>query len=830
MDTPGPGLQVGGDVLGQVVVGDNNLVVRVEGSSVSPRSGPPPPTPRRRPVRPATPRTGVEPMGRDTELGAIGGWLDRRLPVEIYGEPGIGKTTLLRRVAADRGSALDVVYLSASGFGRNDLLQEVFQAFYDVEGYQPEPPRMRRLLGSVQALLVLDDITGSPDDLTAVLDAVPSCDVLLAGDERHLFGDGQAIHLRGLTESDARAVLTRHLGRRLTSDESDAATRVWEAAQGNPRVLVQTAAALRRLWEEPAGDLPRLSLDVAEPALAPVLASRLGGDAMRLLAALCAVGEGVPVSRPALAAMSGGAGAEAALTPLLATGLVEEVGAGYRLAGSLGGAVAGHAGDLPAATDLAAVLTRWTAAAAPRDVAQATPAIIRVLELLTSDGELAAAVALARAAAPRLALSLHFDAWSQVLARGRAAARSARAVADEAYFAGEEETRRRLLAMAVVAGAGGATAGTLGAAHLHPPSTQGAAPPAGPHPPNPPSAGQPAPPARPRRTLPRRVLTHPATMVVVVTAVVTAVVTGTVGALRGGLAARDTPTVQEAPPVTTPAAAPTEPPLLPAEEPTPPTASTPAPSMTAPASSPSAVPCVPGGAPLDFGSVAVGSRSELAYPFYSHECHTQGLDTAHMTIRGPGATAFSLTRSACPDVILPGGETCHLTITFAPPATGPFDAVLFIPEAGGGRGHGESRLVGVGSPPAALTTPPTAPPTPSPSWSTPPRTAEPPTHAPVITAVNTYREGALVYLSVRYADADGDAEGFGFRGVNGSGWAPESFPFSSPSYGRASPGRIDYPFNHRCGQGSEVESDVEFWIYDSGGRRSTPVVTHLSCS
>jgi hypothetical protein len=109
-------------------------------------------------------------------------------------------------------------------------------------------------------------------------------------------------------------------------------------------------------------------------------------------------------------------------------------------------------------------------------------------------------------------------------------------------------------------------------------------------------------------------------------------------------------------------------------------------------------------------------------------------------------------------------------------------------------------------------------------------TAASPANSPVITAVSTYQEDALVYLSVRYTDADGDAEGFGFRGVKGSGWAPESHPFSSPSYGRASPGRIDYPFNHGCGQGSEIETDVEFWIYDSGGRRSTPVVTHLSCS
>ena len=77
---------------------------------------------------------------------------------------------------------------------------------------------------------------------------------------------------------------------------------------------------------------------------------------------------------------------------------------------------------------------------------------------------------------------------------------------------------------------------------------------------------------------------------------------------------------------------------------------------------------------------------------------------------------------------------------------------------------------------------------------------------------------------------DNDAEGFGFRGINGSGWAQESHPFSSPSYGRVFPERVEYPFNHGCGTASETESDVAAWIYDSTARRSPPIATHLSCT
>ena len=98
----------------------------------------------------------------------------------------------------------------------------------------------------------------------------------------------------------------------------------------------------------------------------------------------------------------------------------------------------------------------------------------------------------------------------------------------------------------------------------------------------------------------------------------------------------------------------------------------------------------------------------------------------------------------------------------------------------------------------------------------------------VIEATTTHTEGELVYLVLIFND-DGRAVGFGFRGVNGSGWAEESHPFSSPSYGRVSPGRIEYPFNHACGTAQQYESDVEAWLYDDAGQTSEPVSVHLSC-
>jgi len=109
-------------------------------------------------------------------------------------------------------------------------------------------------------------------------------------------------------------------------------------------------------------------------------------------------------------------------------------------------------------------------------------------------------------------------------------------------------------------------------------------------------------------------------------------------------------------------------------------------------------------------------------------------------------------------------------------------------------------------------------------------TSAPAPQVPTITTVGTYTQGQLVYFDIHYADPGRDAEGFGFVGVNGSGWAEENHPFSSPSYGIVGPDSIAYPFNEECGTPQQYDSYVEAWIYDTAGQRSTPVVIHLVCA
>lgn len=120
-----------------------------------------------------------------------------------------------------------------------------------------------------------------------------------------------------------------------------------------------------------------------------------------------------------------------------------------------------------------------------------------------------------------------------------------------------------------------------------------------------------------------------------------------------------------------------------------------------------------------------------------------------------------------------------------------------------------------------------APVVPAPTVQPPPAPLGP--QAPRITSTSTYREGVMVYLRLTYSDANGDASGFGFVGVNGSGWSAETHSFASPSYGRVGAGRIDYPFNLNCGTTRPYESYVAMWIYDRTGLRTQAVTVHLRC-
>lgn len=115
---------------------------------------------------------------------------------------------------------------------------------------------------------------------------------------------------------------------------------------------------------------------------------------------------------------------------------------------------------------------------------------------------------------------------------------------------------------------------------------------------------------------------------------------------------------------------------------------------------------------------------------------------------------------------------------------------------------------------------------------------------PTIPHYETSVEGDYVYFRLYYTnslnpqnDPLNKVNGFGFVGINGSGWGEEEHPFSNLYWARYRPGfnRVDYPFNHLCSTQPENKSDVEAWVLvlnpDGSIRDGSPgVPIHMTCS
>ncbi|MCP2297411.1 hypothetical protein APR11_003846 [Nocardia amikacinitolerans] len=656
-------VSIGGSVAGQVVVGEHNVVINAHGSQVFVRDGPPPAVRRRsRPVGLPIPPPRGDMIGRLRELHGVATSLDRSVPVEISGPPGVGKTTLLRRFAADRArGGHPVVYLSAAGLAVEDLLQSLFEACYDAVDYRPDPTALRRLMGSIRALIVLDDFEGSAADLDSVLDAVPSGDLIVATTTRTLWGHGYSLELQGLPEPQAMALLARTLGRGL-GRHTEAARQLCRAARGHPLALVRAAA-----WVGASGS----GEFFADPGvLQRAMVAGLAGHVRDALRALCALA-GATVTPTVLGVLIRRPDAAAALTALERIHLAEPFASGYRLTGNPTALTAEWQGPPPDPSDYLVQLRDWVVGTATSaEIREVDIVVVRVLRAGMVRGRHDPVRELARAVSPVLGRSLRWGCWKEVLALGLQAATHVGHAADLAYFTRETHVREQALGMAV-----GMTAG-VGAS-----ATVVATKQAGSH--------------TVREALRSTALGHPvATGSVVAALALAATVTGV--RLTSGDAP---PAVGQAPittvlptattglvPVTTTLAQTTGPAQVPPRTPAPPRAD-PGPGSTD---------CSPQTYLVTFEAVVGGepvTRSD-GFPWLS--CDNEAAAALS------GDPVFQATPNPCPPV---GAGGCVYDFTFSPTEPGDYAAKLVIPsDSGGSAITFELRGVAV-LPPTATTSP-----------------------------------------------------------------------------------------------------------------------------
>ncbi len=416
---------------GQVAVGDRvfqidaasgaHVVINAETEAIVVR--------RPAPVmRPAPPFPGL--VGRSTELGHIGEAVSTGTSVEVVGESGIGKTTLLRAAAnAVLGPQTpDGVVAVPAQLGVQETLNYLFDACY--QGTRRVVPRREELVDSLQGLrllVVLDDPDLAREDVELLRQALPSSALLLAAREARLLDGVEELTLDGLPDDDGVALIEQAVARGLSDRERDVAARVNQVLRGTPLELVRFASLVR----ESDGDLVSVArgfgVDAQAADVLHAVQRSVSADEGAMLVALAAFD--APVGAGPLAAFTGQPDAGELLVTLARRGLVQ----GDDLQGWRA-----RVREAPAPEDrrrAAAALTDWVQhRQLPEEVAAEIPAISAVLDAARSDGRWLDAVALAAAAERPLALAGRWAAWEATLRAGLSAAEAAEDAASARFF------------------------------------------------------------------------------------------------------------------------------------------------------------------------------------------------------------------------------------------------------------------------------------------------------------------------------------------------------------------------------------------------------------
>ncbi|MFE9422812.1 ATP-binding protein [Kitasatospora sp. NPDC006697] len=492
-------------------------VRRPAGSAPRPTGGPGP-HPAVGPVALGSGPADLPLLEREAEVAHLLGMLAEGRSIRLLGEPGSGRSALLAAVAEGAGGLAPhgVVRLCGHRRTADDLLQDLFSAAYDTDGYRPDRARLAELLSGVGAVVVIDEVAPDGAELEELLAAAPECAFLLTVAP----GSGGALPvgsrledhaLSGLSKAACLTLVARLAGRALDDTERAWVVDLWFESQGLPLRFVQAAALLRRRdaevdalmaaeedsgsvfgrversqeYGDPAVREGELRLSVPLPSVAEAaapavrLADGLSEEARLVLRLAVALGGEFPTA-PHLPALIGVDRGESALRELTDCGLAEPLGGHHRLTVGVLGDLAPHWGTDPEVTEGAAEHFAWWVGHGSVSTPQIAAEAEVVLGALHADrvaGREPAVLSLARAAAPALALTLRWGAWRQVLELGLAVARQTGAEREEAAFLHElgvhwlclgdgEQARPALEAAARLRAAAGDSRGALASRRL----------------------------------------------------------------------------------------------------------------------------------------------------------------------------------------------------------------------------------------------------------------------------------------------------------------------------------------------------------------------------
>jgi formylglycine-generating enzyme required for sulfatase activity len=266
-------VSIGGNVTDSVIVlGNNNHVIRigdVHGGTVNivTPSDKPKYSARATPVT-IKPRAFPALLDRETETQVIQKAVQLSIPISVWGNDGIGKTSFIRYLTHTLDASQftsGMVYLNASSLGYEDLLQALFDLFHDSDpSYKPNTSEILHALQNIKALIFLDDFQIGRDEAASILNAAPNSLFVLSSAERSLWGEGETIPLKGLPESEALTLFERELSRTLTEQERTIAEKICSVLNRHPLQILQAASLVREDEKLLEDVLSGITVDKAE--------------------------------------------------------------------------------------------------------------------------------------------------------------------------------------------------------------------------------------------------------------------------------------------------------------------------------------------------------------------------------------------------------------------------------------------------------------------------------------------------------------------------------------------------------------------------------------
>lgn len=402
-----------------VVIGDNNqLSINREGNAIiNPLAQNKRPKIRRRssPVIVGRPSHSISLLDRDLERNTVQGAFQAGNCIEFYSAEGLGKTTLVRYLSSQLQLPDGMVVIDRAK-PLEDLLQELFEAFYHSnQVYKPTQVEYKRRFENPQVLILLDNFSLTREDTQVLLDTLPNCVFVLASNERHLWGRGNAIKLAGLPLKEALALLQQQIGRQLTRAELPVAQSICTALQGHPLQIIQIAAlvhdegrSLREAARQIAGTNPQER--ITERALA-----NLPDDTKGVLA-LLATFRNAPLPVEHLTEILQNAKPGPLLRKLLNRGLVKAHSPSYSLTGNLGSYINKN-WDLSQWNETSLRhFASWTARSnSMEQILDSAQALMATIENAVAMNRWQAVIQIGLAIEPNFVTGLRWGLWEQLL-------------------------------------------------------------------------------------------------------------------------------------------------------------------------------------------------------------------------------------------------------------------------------------------------------------------------------------------------------------------------------------------------------------------------------